>query len=437
VVFVMTGDCGDRDHVGYQVFDRIASASFGQVFHLQKSQVTQILEYVRHSVSQRKVHLLYEVRETGRSNTNEIPVDSHMSELALSLAITPTIDDKLLDLVVIDPHNKEHNMQAFVNENTTVNLNTVKLIRIKDPIPGIWKVKTASKNRNTLRVFGHGDVDFKYGFTSVQNQNQRIELTQPHFKYGFSSVQNQNQRIELTQPRPFANQNAYLWVNMTGLDSPGIVERISMVDYQGKEIFGSKAIVARHNPSLYVVGPFLPPKKNAFFFVRVEGIDDKDYKFIRIAPVATSSMEPSGPKASMLPVTPATLHKGVNLTCNIESSTEYQVRWRHGDQQLTPVPLMFPHSDTAVWPISRVTTSSAGRYFCDVTSAIGNHSAHTDLDTFEPPPEIVSLRNATAILGTPAIMHCQTQTQGARYTWYRNGFPIARGHGTVCFLMGN
>jgi hemicentin len=109
VVFVMTGDCGDRDHEGYKVFDRIASASFGQVFHLQKSQVTQILEYVRHSVSQRKVHLLYEVRETGRSNTNEIPVDSHMSELALSLAITPTIDDKLLDLIVIDPQSKYTN----------------------------------------------------------------------------------------------------------------------------------------------------------------------------------------------------------------------------------------------------------------------------------------------------------------------------------------
>ena len=102
----MTGDCGDRDHEGYKVFDRIASASFGQVFHLQKSQVTQILEYVKHSMSQRKVHLLYEVRETGRSNTNDVPVDSHMSELALSLAITPSIEDKYLDLTVIDPDSK-------------------------------------------------------------------------------------------------------------------------------------------------------------------------------------------------------------------------------------------------------------------------------------------------------------------------------------------
>lgn len=252
-------------------------------------------------------------------------------------------------------------MQAFAHQNTTVNLNTVKLVRIKDPIPGIWKIKTASKSRNTLRIFGHGDVDFKYGFTSVQNANQRIELT---------------------QPRPFANQNAFLWINMTGLLSPGIVERVSMVDYQGKEVYGAKAVVSRHNPALYVVGPFLPPKKNAFFFVRVEGIDDKDYKFIRIAPVATSAMEPSGPKASMLPVTPATLHKPVNLTCNIESSTPFEVHWRHGEQRLTTGPLFFQHSDTSTWPISMVTSSSGGRYYCEVVSANGNHSAHTDLDTF-------------------------------------------------------
>uniref|UniRef100_A0AC34QN18 Ig-like domain-containing protein n=1 Tax=Panagrolaimus sp. JU765 TaxID=591449 RepID=A0AC34QN18_9BILA len=55
-------------------------------------------------MDQRKVHLLYEVRETGRSNLNEVPVDSHMGELALSLAITPSIEDRLLDLTVIDPN---------------------------------------------------------------------------------------------------------------------------------------------------------------------------------------------------------------------------------------------------------------------------------------------------------------------------------------------
>ena len=42
VVFVMTGDCEDHTHPGYQAFESIASTSAGQIFHLDKGNVKEV-----------------------------------------------------------------------------------------------------------------------------------------------------------------------------------------------------------------------------------------------------------------------------------------------------------------------------------------------------------------------------------------------------------
>lgn len=62
-------------------------------------------------------------------------------------------------------------------------------------------------------------------------------------------------------------------VNVTGLNPPGMVVQISLVDYHGKELYRNETEAHPEDPNVYFVGPFIPPK--GFFFVRINGEDEQ------------------------------------------------------------------------------------------------------------------------------------------------------------------
>ncbi|KJH48756.1 hypothetical protein DICVIV_05150 [Dictyocaulus viviparus] len=255
VVFVMTGDCGNRTHPGFRVYEKIAAASFGQV------------------------HMLYEVRERGGTVIRNISVDKHMTELTLSLSGDKD-DEDILDITLKDPSGRFTDKNIYSREGGTIDLKNVKLIRLKDPQPGTWQVITNSRLKHTIRIFGHGTIDFKYGFGT-----RLLD------------------RIELAHPRPISNQNSYLMVNMTGLIPPGTANEIALLDYYGNIIYSDEATIYRSNQHMYFIGPFVPPK--GLFFVQVKGFDEDKYAYQRIAATAIGSVTVGGPRAYMNPTTTA------------------------------------------------------------------------------------------------------------------------------------
>lgn len=80
----MTGDCGNRTHPGYVAYEQIASTSNGQIFHLEKSDVNLVLEFVRKTVETRKVNIESINWETTGTFVTNVPVDAHLYEITIS-----------------------------------------------------------------------------------------------------------------------------------------------------------------------------------------------------------------------------------------------------------------------------------------------------------------------------------------------------------------
>ncbi|NP_001360633.1 Ig-like domain-containing protein [Caenorhabditis elegans] len=405
VVFVMTGDCGNRTHPGFRTYEKIAAASFGQVFHLEKSDVSTVLEYVRHAVKQKKVHLMYEARERGGTVSRNIPVDKHLSELTISLSGDKDDSDNL-DIVLRDPEGRTVDKRLYSKEGGTIDLKNVKLIRLKDPSPGVWTVNTNSRLKHTIRVFGHGAVDFKYGFASRPLD-----------------------RIELARPRPVLNQDTYLLINMTGLIPPGTVGEIDLVDYHGHSLYKAVASPHRTNPNMYFAGPFVPPK--GLFFVRVQGYDEDNYEFMRIAPTAIGSVIVGGPRAFMSPIHQEFVGRDLNLSCTVESASAYTIYWVKTGEDIIGGPLFYHNTDTSVWTIPELSLKDAGEYECRVISNNGNYSVKTRVETRESPPEIFGVRNVSVPLGEAAFLHCSTRSAGeVEIRWTRYGATVFNGPNT-------
>ena len=88
VLFVITGDCGNQtssfgDLTPYEL---ISTASSGQVFHLKKKDVNQVLTFVEESVKSNRVNLISVDNVEAANNTHIIPVDNALDELTISLS---------------------------------------------------------------------------------------------------------------------------------------------------------------------------------------------------------------------------------------------------------------------------------------------------------------------------------------------------------------
>ncbi|OWF52578.1 Hemicentin-1 [Mizuhopecten yessoensis] len=387
VVFVLTGDCGDPTHEGYKAYEKIASTSSGQVFLLRKNQVNQVLNFVKVAVQARKVNLMSIDVPEATAQMYELPIDSKLQE------ITVSVSGETPDIEVFGPDGRK--MTVFSGLNELLDLRNAKVVNVRMPSAGPWKLFIGSNSAHTIRVTGLSTTDFVSGFSRFPTRD-----------------------LADTDLRPLGGVPTYMVINASNLVAPGRFNTLELIDLQGNVLELQELEQDEEYSHLYyLTDSFIPPKQ--FFYVRVSGIDDKRNPIQRLTPTAISPVPPPRPNVYMPQITRGFYDTTAYITCSVQSPIKYNVQWSRGND-LIGNPLFYRESSNVVLEIPFVDGSSEGRYTCNATSLAGWNASTTMLDVSEPPPVIEPMRNISVLPGRDAVLHCVVQrTVEFNISWYQ------------------
>ncbi|NXL77816.1 HMCN1 protein, partial [Leptocoma aspasia] len=391
VVFVLTGDCDDRNHIGYKVYEEIASTSSGQVFHLDKKQVNEVLKWVEEAVQASKVHLLSTDHLSMAVNTWQIPFDPSLKEVTVSLSgPSPAME-------IHNPLGEQLSKGSGLNELLNIH-NSAKVVNVKDPEPGTWTIKTSSSGRHSVRITGLSTIDFRAGFSRKPTLD-----------------------FKKTSSRPVQGIPTFMLLNTTGILLPARVDRLELLSITGELL---KTLPVKYYPDrkpygLWNISDFIPPDEA--FLVKITGYDKNGYLFQRVSSVLFSSIIPDAPKVTMPMKTPGYYLQPGSVPCHVESLIPFTQRFTKNGVKLG-VDQFFKESSSMSWDIAQVSVSDEGFYECVASSTAGTGRAQTFLDVSEPPPVLQVPANVTVVPGAGAVLSCLVLS-AARYnlTWQRHG----------------
>lgn len=394
VVFVLTGDCDDRSHIGYKVYEEIASTSSGQVFHLDKKQVNEVLKWVEEAVQASKVHLLSTDHLEQAVNTWKIPFDPSLKEVTVSLSgPSPMIE-------IRNPLGKLIKKGFGLKELLNIH-NSAKVVNVKEPEAGMWAVKTSSSGRHSVRITGLSTIDFRAGFS----QKPTLDFKK-------------------TVSRPVQGIPTYVLLNTSGISVPARVDRLELLNISGSSL---KTIPVKYYPDrkpygIWNISDFIPP--NEAFFLKVAGYDKDDYLFQRVSSVSFSSIVPDAPKVTMPKKTPGYYLQPGQISCSVESLLPFTLSFVRNGITLG-VDQYLKESASVNWDIEKVTLSDEGSYECIAVSSAGTGRAQTFFDVSEPPPVIQVPNNVTVTPGERAVLTCLViSAVDYNLTWQRNGKDV-------------
>ncbi|KAG9270615.1 hemicentin-2-like [Astyanax mexicanus] len=398
VVFVLTGDCGDRSQPGYKVYEEIAATSSGQIFHLDKHQVNEVLKWVEQTVQAMKVHLLSSDHENGQESQWELPFDPSLKEVTVSLSgPAPRIELR-------DPLGRSVGERQGLTELLNIP-NSARVVSLKNPHPGLWTLKVACSGRHTLRVTGVSNLDFRAGFSIVP-------VTE----------------FSRTREQPIKGVPVHVLLKCSGLKPPGLVSSMALVSTTGRSLRFTPVPLPqdRGAAGLWNVPGLRTPSQG--FFLKVMGKDKDGYDFQRLSSVSYTNIHPDAPVVTVPPVVRVVSTQSALIECSVESDLPFKLTFTK-DGVIMGEEEEYEFSAKASWEISRASVTDEGVYECVARSAAGVGRALTNLRVTETPGVAVFPLTQSFSRGDEVHLSCSASgSPTPKVHWSHNGIQLIENH---------
>ncbi|XP_069163060.1 hemicentin-1 isoform X2 [Procambarus clarkii] len=348
VVFVMTGDCGNHTHPGYQAFETIASTSSGQIFHLDKSDVKEVLNFVRLSLESRKVNLLSIDRVSEGPGEENLPllVDRTLKHFTIS------VSGEKPKIQIYGPEGEDVSKNEGV-ENLLA-LENVKIVGVKEPLPGRYNISVGSESKYTVRATGLSSLDFEHGFSLEPTTN-----------------------FKETYHRPIKGGLSYVVVKPADVTEFGDLYRLQMISLDGVILEDLPLHRLPGSHPIYNGTSFLAP--NESFNIKIFGRDEHGYQFERISPTAISSQLPFPPEVTSADRVNGYFDEPAVITCHVKTLVPFTLSWQKDGIELDGQKT-YPQSAEVKYVVDFPSREDEGRYTCVALNIAGSASSSTFLD---------------------------------------------------------
>ncbi|CAB3251142.1 unnamed protein product [Arctia plantaginis] len=378
VVFILTGHCNDLDKPSYKVYQQIAAASSGQIFNLKKASVHKMLEFVKSSIKGRTVNLASTTSPAGYNFTQEIPVDSTLGEVTVSVSgANPRI-------TVVDP--KGEQLKGPPKLITTLDLSEIMVVKVMQPEMGNYLITVGSSEDYSVKVVGLSNLTFNHGFAV----------------YAPKSMQE-------TSYRPLKGAYNHMKISLTQTNVTVDIQYAEILTLDGRTLFEVPLKEVDSIKKVYAAEPFIPPDE--FFYIAINGRDQHNQEVRRLGTTAIKPKSPDVPHLTAPKKVEAHSHSRVVLTCNVESLVPVSTMWTKENsivsQQTTSL-----RTTSLDLVIEDMKEEHVGTFSCVARNVAGISKADTELTIIVDAPQVtIEPHDATVEAGDDVTIICTVYSE--------------------------